>query len=491
MAEQAEQAETPAARAAEQATRAARPPAPTGQASHTAREGTRTAAEDDRAATGASQEADRAATPDPDPAAGHPPSGRRIPSRRALLGWGGAGLTLGAAATGGAVAAVQGDDGQAAPDAGQSGAVPFHGVHQAGIATAVQDRLHFAAFDVQTQDGTELVQLLKDWTAAAARMTGGRAVGQGAYGGLGEAPPDDTGEALGLAPSRLTLTIGFGPTLFRKFAQVDLTARRPEALVDLPKFPGDNLDAARSGGDLCIQACADDPQVAVHAIRNLARIGFGKVAVRWSQLGFGKTSSTTPGAQTPRNLMGFKDGTRNIAGTETGRLDRHVWVGAKDGPGWMAGGSYLVARRIRMNIETWDRTSLTEQEDVFGRDKGEGAPVGRSREHDAPFLPAMKPDAHVRLAHPDSNSGATILRRGYSFTDGTDGLGRLDAGLFFLAYQRDVREGFVPVQRRLARADALNEYIQHVGSAVFAIPPGVQGAHDWWGRGLFAAGAGS
>ncbi|MFF8590280.1 iron uptake transporter deferrochelatase/peroxidase subunit [Streptomyces sp. NPDC015220] len=408
------------------------------------------------------------------------------PSRRALIGWGGAGLALGAVAAGGAVAMARNDDGTDSGGDGAGGAVEFHGAHQAGIATPVQDRLHFAAFDVKTDDRAELVRVLKDWTAAARRMTAGKAVGEGAYGGLAEAPPDDTGEALGLPPSRLTLTIGFGPSLFDRFG---LGNRRPAALVDLPKFPGDNLDRSRTGGDLCIQACADDPQVAVHAIRNLARIGFGKVAIRWSQLGFGKTSSTTPDAQTPRNLFGFKDGTRNIAGTQTDRLEKHVWVGDGDGgakDAWMHGGSYLVARRIRMHIETWDRTSLQEQEDVFGRDKGEGAPVGRAKEHDEPFLKAMKPDAHVRLAHPDANGGITILRRGYSFTDGTDGLGRLDAGLFFLAYQRDPRNGFIPLQRRLSAHDALNEYIQHVGSAVFAIPPGVRDADDWWGRTLLS-----
>ncbi|WP_329465469.1 iron uptake transporter deferrochelatase/peroxidase subunit [Streptomyces sp. NBC_01431] len=408
----------------------------------------------------------------------------RSPSRRALLGWGGAGLALGAAAAGGTVAVVKSGGSDAVPAADTGAAVPFHGDHQAGIATAVQDRLHFASFDVTTKDRAELVQLLKDWTAAAAAMTEGKAVGQGAYGGLAEAPPDDTGEALGLKPSRLTLTFGVGPSLFAK-GRFGLESRRPEALVDIEQFPGDNLDAARSGGDLCVQACADDPQVAVHAIRNLARIGMGKVAVRWSQLGFGKTSSTTPDAQTPRNMMGFKDGTRNVSGTDTKALDQHVWVGEKDGTDWMTGGSYLVARRIRMHIETWDRTSLQEQEDVFGRDKGEGAPVGKSKERDEPFLKAMKPTAHVRLAHPDSNDGVRILRRGYSFTDGTDGLGRLDAGLFFLAYQRDVRKGFLPLQRSLARHDALNEYIQHVGSAIFAIPPGVRDKGDWWGRGLF------
>ncbi|MFC6062199.1 iron uptake transporter deferrochelatase/peroxidase subunit [Streptomyces ochraceiscleroticus] len=414
----------------------------------------------------------------------------RTPSRRALIGWGGAGLALGAVAAGGTAAALTaGDD--PAPAADSGGAVPFHGAHQAGIATAVQDRLHFAAFDVTTDDREALIDLLKEWTAAAARMTAGRPVGEGAVGGLAEAPPDDTGEALDLKPSRLTLTFGIGPTLFEKKGEdrFGIKDRRPEALIDLPKFPGDNLEAARSGGDLCVQACADDPQVAVHAIRNLARIGFGKVAVRWSQLGFGKTSSTTPDAHTPRNMFGFKDGTRNIAGSDGAALDKHVWVGEQDekgAGGWMAGGSYLVARRIRMHIETWDRTSLKEQEDVFGRSKGEGAAVGRQKEFDAPHLKSMLPTAHVRLAHPDSNSGIRILRRGYSFTDGTDGLGRLDAGLFFLAYQRDVRDGFVPLQKNLARHDALNEYIQHVGSAVFAVPPGVRGKDDWWGRALFA-----
>ncbi|MFE4454533.1 iron uptake transporter deferrochelatase/peroxidase subunit [Streptomyces sp. NPDC056796] len=410
--------------------------------------------------------------------------GGAAPSRRALLGWGGAGLALGAAAAGGAVAAVRSGDG-ADPAADSGAAVPFHGAHQAGIATAVQDRLHFAAFDVTTKDRAALAALLEEWTRAAERMTAGRTVGEGAYGGAEEAPPDDTGEALGLRPSRLTLTLGFGPSLFAR-DRFGLEDRRPGALVDLPKFPGDNLDAARSGGDLCVQACADDPQVAVHAIRNLARIGMGRAAVRWSQLGFGKTSSTTPGSQTPRNMMGFKDGTRNISGTDEAALEKHVWAGRSDGSAWMAGGSYLVARRIRMHIETWDRAPLREQEDIFGRDKGEGAPVGKAGERDEPFLKAMLPTAHVRLAHPDSNGGAAMLRRGYSFTDGTDGLGRLDAGLFFLAYQRDVRTGFIPVQRRLAASDALNAYIQHVGSAVFAVPPGVRDTDDRWGRALFS-----
>ncbi|MFB4315478.1 iron uptake transporter deferrochelatase/peroxidase subunit [Actinomadura sp. 21ATH] len=399
-------------------------------------------------------------------------------SRRRLLGVSGAGLLAGAAAGAGIerAASAGGEDGAAA-------AIPFYGRHQAGIATPVQDRLHFAAFDVVTRDRERLVRMLREWTAAAAAMAAGEPVGGGAVGGPGLAPPDDTGEALGLPASRLTLTVGFGPSLFEN-EHLGLAPRRPPALADLPRFPGDRLDPARCGGDLAVQACADDPQVAVHAVRNLARIGFGTVAVRWSQLGFGKTSSTTPEARTPRNLFGFKDGTANIPGGDAALLDRHVWAAAGDGAPWMEGGSYLVVRRIRMRIETWDRTSLREQEDVIGRSKGEGAPAGGRREHDEVDVTRMRPDAHVRLAHPSGSGGARMLRRGFSFTDGTDGLGRLDAGLFFIAFQRDPRTGFVPVQRSLA-ADALNEYVQHVGSGVYACPPGVrEGGH--WGEALFA-----
>ncbi|MFD7582814.1 iron uptake transporter deferrochelatase/peroxidase subunit [Kitasatospora sp. NPDC059817] len=409
-------------------------------------------------------------------------------SRRAVIGWAGAGVALGAAAVGSVAAATRQDDQAPAPAAQTGAEVPFYGENQSGIATPVQDRLHFAAFDVSEKATREsLVKMLKEWTKAAAAMTGGREVGTGAAGGLPEAPPDDTGEALGLPASRLTLTIGFGPTLFDQDGvdRFGLRAKRPEALIDLPNFKGDKLDPLRSGGDLCVQACADDPQVAVHAIRNLARIGMGTVNIRWSQLGFGKTSSTTPDAQTPRNLLGFKDGTHNIAGTDGAGLAKHVWAAPGDGPEWMTGGSYLVARRIRMHIETWDRASLKDQEDTFGRTKGEGAPYGKVKEHDAPDLKAMPAGSHVALAHPDANNGLMILRRGFSFTDGTDGLGRLDAGLFFLAYQRDTRKAFVPLQQRLAAGDKLNEYIQHVGSAHFACPAGVRKPGEWWGQALF------
>jgi deferrochelatase/peroxidase EfeB len=415
----------------------------------------------------------------------------------ALAGVGVAGVT-GAVSVGGALVRAAADEPAAAPDGLVAGAVAFHGGVQAGIVTPAQDRLHFVAFDVITKDRAQLVRMLKDWTAAAARMTAGKDAGEiGATAGILEAPPDDTGEAIGLPPAGLTLTVGFGPGLFRDAQGRDrfgLAGRKPAALADLPHFPGDTIDDAISGGDLCVQACANDPQVAVHAIRNLARIGMGVVSVRWSQLGFGRTSSTSTAQATPRNLFGFKDGTANLKAEEADLLREHLWVQPGDGPDWMTGGSYMVTRKVRMLVEPWDRTSLGEQEDIIGRTKGEGAPMGQAKEYDEIDLvsengegqPLIRMDAHVRLAHPDTNKGARLLRRGYNFVDGSDGLGRLNAGLFFIAYQRDPRTAFVPVQLNLARHDAMNEYIRHVSSALFACPPGVSGPDDYWGRALFA-----
>jgi deferrochelatase/peroxidase EfeB len=246
------------------------------------------------------------------------------------------------------------------------------------------------------------------------------------------------------------------------------------------------LDPDRSGGDLIVQACADDPQVAVHAIRNLTRSAFGTARVRWSQLGFGRTSSTSRAQVTPRNLFGFKDGTANIMAEEIAELDRQVWVQPADGDadgrsGWLTGGTYLVARRIRQILETWDRTSLREQEALIGRAKAEGAPLSGGGEFTPPDFAApgragatlIPPTSHVRLAHPSSNGGVRMLRRGYTFTDGNDRLGRLDAGLFFVAFVRDPRAQFIPVQASLSRADGLMEYLQHTGSGLFAVPPGV------------------
>jgi deferrochelatase/peroxidase EfeB len=404
------------------------------------------------------------------------PGARPVVSRRRLLG------SLGVATAGLAVAGVASAAAKDTPASDALGdIVPFRGDHQSGISTPAQERLQMAAFDLTTDRVEDLIGLLQLWTVEAELMTRGELVGPPASSPL--SPPRDTGEAEGLPPSRLTVTFGFGPTLFEKDGEdrFGLASQRPAALADLPPFAGDELDPSRGGGDLVVQACAADPVVAFHAIRNLARLGRGLVVMRWSQLGFGRTSSTGASQVTPRNLMGFKDGTNNLKLEDTAGLAANVWVAPTDDPAWMRGGSYMVTRRIRMLIETWDRASLDDQQQTIGRRKDSGAPIGGTAEfdpvdlsaHSATGAPVIPADAHIRLAGPASNDGQRILRRGYSFTDGMDLVtGQLDAGLFFICFQRDPRVQFVPIQRRLSRQDALNEYIVHVASGLYAIPPG-------------------
>jgi deferrochelatase/peroxidase EfeB len=416
-------------------------------------------------------------------------------SRRDLFrvtGAAGAGLALGA----GGYATLRGA--ADARDAGDEAAVlpglqtvAFRDVHQAGIATAQQEHLHFVALDLVTEEVSEVRDLLRMWSQAAERMTQGRPAGEDNYSEF--LPPDDTGEAFDLSPARLTLTFGFGPSFFDKGGEdrFGLGGAKPAALAPLPPLTGDVLDGARSDGDLCVQACADDPQVAFHAVRNLARIARGVAVVRWSQLGFGRTASTSKAQATPRNLMGLKDGTNNLKAEDVDLINRHVWVPEEDGPPWMVGGTYLVARRIRMLIEVWDRVSLGEQEATIGRHKYSGAPIGKEDEFDPIDLQArdedgellISEDAHVRLARQSDDE--KILRRGYSFTDGFDAeRGQLDAGLFFISFQRDPHKQFVPLQQRLAANDRLNEYIRHTASALFACPPGTD-EEGYVGEGLF------
>jgi deferrochelatase/peroxidase EfeB len=372
---------------------------------------------------------------------------------------------LGAAAGTAAVGAF----GLGAAVAARPGTAPFDGPRQSGIDTPARRRSTFAAFDVRPDGAERLPQVLAAWTAAARALVAGQPVGTTVEGDPA-APPQDTGEAMGLGAAGLTLTLGIGPSLFG----LGVPRARPAALIDLPAFAGDALNPARCGGDLCLLASADDEQVVLHAVRNLARLGAGVVAVRYLQSG---AIGTGPG--TPRNLLGFKDGTANQDPAEV------AWIRPGDGPDWMVGGSYLITRRIRLTIETWDRTSLREQELVFGRTKGSGAPLSGGSESTAPDLagPAIDANAHVRLAHPQTNGGARMVRRGFNYADGLDPTGRLDAGLFFLAYQRDPRTAFVPVQHRLAASDLLNEYIRHVGSGVWAVLPGPAGGS--WGDALF------
>jgi deferrochelatase/peroxidase EfeB len=413
------------------------------------------------------------------------------PSRRGVLT---GAAVVGAAGIGAGVSAVA-----SRPAAGSSTparTVAFHGDRQAGITTPAQDSLVFAALDVTTTRAGDLADVLRRWSAAAATMATGVPVGgPGGLGGALDEPPQDTGEAHELPAANLTVTLGYGPSLFD--GRFGLADRRPAALEELPALPGEQLDPTKVGGDLCLQACADDPQVAFHAVRNLVRIGRGTVRVRWMQLGFGRTSTTSTSQSTPRNLMGFKDGTANLRAEDTADLDRHVWVGGEGAPDadqdWMRGGTYLVARRIRMLIESWDRASLGEQERVIGRAKESGAPLSGTKEFDTLDLtktvhgkPAIDVAAHVRLAAPETNGGVKMLRRGYSYTDGLDlATGQLDAGLFFIVFGNDPHQQFVPVQRRLGAHDALTEYLKHTGSGIFACPPGVRQGGAW-GEGLFS-----
>ena len=403
-------------------------------------------------------------------------------TRRQMLA--GSGLAGAALVAGAGTSAVAGAD--PAPS-GQGATEAFHGRHQAGIATPEQARLAFATFDVTGTDRAALAQLLTTWTRAADRMTSGRELA-GASGAF--APPTDTGEALGLPPSRLTVTIGFGPTLFD--GRFGLAPRRPAALTDLPAFPGDALEPGRSGGDLCIQACADDAQVAFHAIHNLTRLGLGTVTLRYLQTGFGRTASAGSSSTTPRNLLGFKDGTDNLVAADAAAMDKFIWVPDSSDQPWMHGGTYLVARRIRVHLEAWDRSTIGDQERTIGRAKVSGAPLGSAHEHDPVELGALDefgaariPDtAHIRVAAPATNHGAAMLRRGYSFADGVDPTtGELDAGLFFICFQRDPADQFVRIQRRLADQDALTTYLVHTGSGVFACPPGPGNGRPW-GHGL-------
>jgi deferrochelatase/peroxidase EfeB len=358
---------------------------------------------------------------------------------------------------------------------------PFWGEHQGGILTAAQSHCYFVAFDVLSSNRNELIGVLRDWTNAAARMS----IGQPAD--HPDAGVNDSGETTGLPPARLTLTFGFGPGLFLKDGQdrFGLSSQRPQALAELPKFNGDQLLDSRTGGDLSVLACADDPQVAFHAIRQLARLSYGLAQIRWAQLGF--LPKFSPG-QTPRNLMGFKDGTNNPSTTDSHAMEKFVWVG-NEGPAWMRGGSYLVARRIRIALEHWDRMNLDFQEQTIGRRKSSGAPLTGKNEFDPADLDAADKDgnslipdnAHIRLASAAANDGAQILRRPYSYNDGVNFTSErwppwrqgmeYDAGLFFLSYQRDPRTGFTKIFNKISRLDMLNQFTTHTGGGLFACPP--------------------
>lgn len=385
-------------------------------------------------------------------------------------------------------------DGAASGDATE----PFWGEHQGGILTPAQRNTYFAAFDLITTDRADIIKMLQSWTAAAANMAKGLTVEP--LGQDGSVPAPDSGEALGLSPARLTTTFGFGAGLFIKDGKdrYGLAAHRPAALVDLPRFPGDQLVDTRTGGDLSVQACADDPQVAFHAVRQLSRLAYNVAQIRWVQTGF--TPNSKPN-DTPRNLMGFKDGTNNPSINDSKTMDRVIWVG-DEGADWMQGGSYLVARRIRIALEHWDRMNVAFQEQTIGRCKYSGAPLSGKNEFDKADYSATDKDgnsvipenAHIRLAASANNDGAQILRRGYSYNDGANPTAErwppwrqemeYDAGLFFLCYQRDPRTGFIKIFDKMSKFDMMNQFVTHVGGGLFACPSGIM-AGEFIGQRLF------
>lgn len=416
-------------------------------------------------------------------------------SRRTILksaGIGGLGMLIGASGLGGVMAATDSTRTLFAKDNNNKNTVAFYGRHQAGIVTKKPEFLYFASLDLKTNNRAELIELFKDWTKAAAAMTAGNLIGEEQKNGY--VPPIDTGEAADLDPANLTITFGVGPTLFKKDGKdrFGLAGKQPKELKQLPAFSLDALDEEWSDGDLCIQVCSNDAQVNFHAIRNLVRIARGKAVLKWGQEGFQGKEKSQKKQETPRNLFGFKDETVNLNPEQKQEFGEEVWVQKGDGPNWLAGGSYLVVRKVQMHIEVWDRTSLNDQEDTFGRHRKSGAPLGKQNEHDPMGLdrkdeagnPIVADSAHVRRAH--GNGKEQLFRRSYSYSNGMSvQTGTFDAGLFFMCYQRFPSKQFIPVQKRLAKLDKLNEYITHRGSAIFACLPGTEKG-GWIGEKLFS-----
>lgn len=417
----------------------------------------------------------------------------KSPSRRCFLGT--AGLAGAAAATL-PVAPARAAVSAASPDLFDI-VLPFYGARQQGITTPMQASIYFAAFDLNTEKREDVVALLKRWSDAAARICAGLPTEPGEQSP--NEPGLDTYDTLGLKPAGLTITFGFGPDLFTLNGKdrYGVAAMRPAALVDLPVFNGDQLIDSQCGGALCVQACSNNEQVSFHAVREMARLSYGVASIKWSQSGF-SPANISPG--TSRNLMGFKDGTLNPTGHV---MDQAVWVG-NEGTPWMRDGSYVVTRRIRMALEHWERMKIAFQEQTFGRQKLSGAPLGGKREFDKPDYKAVDADgnyiipqnSHIRLAAPEQNGGAQILRRSYAYHNGASFTAErwppwrqaieFDAGLFFLAYQHDPREGFIKIFDKMSKFDMLNQFTTHVSSAVFACPPGAKKG-GYIGESLFSA----
>lgn len=397
-------------------------------------------------------------------------------SRRDFLkkaGLAGAGFAVGASGVGAVLSNVFGNT---ADQMEGKEEISFYGEHQSGIATPVQSNVYFAVLDLHSENKEEIIQMFKEWTAYTEKLMKGELVSPELKNHL--LPPADTGEALGLNPYRLTVTFGVSPAFLDK---LKLDSKKIEEFKDLPHFPRDQIKEQYKGGDICIQACADDPQVAFHAVRNLVRKGRTLITLKWSQAGFLPIGNRK---ETPRNLFGFKDGTENPKNEND--FKNVVWY---DKNNWLKDGTFLIVRRIQMHLETWDRTNLQEQENTFGRYKESGAPFGEKDEFAVidinkkgpdgkPILPI---DSHVFLA---KKAEAKICRRAFSYSDGINEIsGQFDAGLLFICFQKHP-EQFIKIQNSLGSEDKLNEYITHIGTGIFACFGGVKKG-EYIGQKLF------
>jgi dye decolorizing peroxidase len=391
------------------------------------------------------------------------------PSRRQLLGYAGA-AAAGVAATGGVVALGN----QPAPaEATPSRVVSPYGDHQPAIAAPTPKHAELVALNLlSSTDRAALGRLMRLWSTDIVALSEGRP------------PPGDTAPELAVPNTELTVTVGLGP---RVFTRPGLTADKPGGLDDLPVMRHDRLLPAWSGGDLLIQVGADDPVSVVHAVRRLVADASPFARPVWRQTGFWNSTGPDGKPVTGRNLFGQVDGTGNPA-IGTPEFDATVWA---DGPEWFRGGTTLVVRRIKLNLDTWDELTRSEQERAVGRKLSTGAPVTGTAEHDELDLEARDADgrlviaenAHARLSHHSENDGRRIFRKGLNYVHDT-GATR-ESGLIFQSYQADVAGQFLPLLTRLDAADALNEWTTTIGSAVFAIPPGWH-EDGWLARDLLA-----
>ncbi len=231
-----------------------------------------------------------------------------------------------------------------------------------------------------------------------------------------------------------------------------------------------------------MQIGADDALVAFHALRAIQQDAGSAARVRWQMNGFNRSPGATAHPMTARNLMGQVDGTRNPKPADAD-FDQRIFVpekNEKNEQAWMANGSYAVVRRIRMLLDDWEKLSVKAQEDVIGRRKSDGAPLSGGSETTEMDLEKtdqagnliVPVNAHARITRPDQNGGAAMIRRPFSYHDGFDADGVPDAGLLFICWQADPLRGFVPVQRKLDRGDALSRFIRHEASGLFAVPGG-------------------